>query len=490
MSDLPHGWVTISIGDLGEWRGGGTPSKSNEAFWDGDIPWVSPKDMKRRFISDAEDKITEAAVSSSATNLIPAGSVLIVTRSGILRHSLPTAVTVRPVAINQDLKALSPAPFVDVEFVDLQLRCETRQILSSCAKSGTTVDSVDFEALRRFPFCLPPLAEQRRIVEKLDALTARTARARADLDRSLDLGPRYRLSLLRAAMRGRLTEVWRAEQSELETVAALLKRTPPVVQGRGGREATSERIDGQGALAVNQPDRPLPAGWAWTSLLRITRQETGHTPSRSHDEYWDGGIPWIGIRDAGAHHGRVIESTMQTITKLGLENSSARMLPKGTVCLSRTASVGYVTMMGRDMATSQDFATWTCSQALEPRFLMYALMAEGDDIRAFGKGSTHTTIYFPEIRALHIALPPLAEQREIVRRIEAGLANVDRLTAEAASGRRLLDRLDQAILAKAFRGELVPQDPADEPASELLARIKADRQDAPKARRGRKPKAA
>lgn len=159
------------------------------------------------------------------------------------------------------------------------------------------------------------------------------------------------------------------------------------------------------------------------------------------------------------------------------------MLPAGTVCLSRTASVGYVTVMGRSMATSQDFATWSCTDALEPEYLMYALMAEGDDIRKFGMGSTHTTIYFPEIRALHIALPPIEEQREIVRRLKSALARADRIEAEDTRTRALIDRLETAILARAFRGELMPQNPADEPASVLLDGIRAQRAAAPKAKR-------
>ena len=133
------------------------------------------------------------------------------------------------------------------------------------------------------------------------------------------------------------------------------------------------------------------------------------------------------------------------------------------------------------MATSQDFATWTCTEALLPEYLMYALMAEGEDIRKFGMGSTHTTIYFPEIRALHIALPPLEEQREIVPRIKQALARADRLEAEAARGRALLDRLESAILTKAFKGGLVPQDPNDEPAHILLDRIRAQQASAPNA---------
>jgi type I restriction enzyme S subunit len=261
----------------------------------------------------------------------------------------------------------------------------------------------------------------------------------------------------------------------IERADQLVARTAQPKQGRGGREATASARDGRAALSVNRSARMLPTGWAWTPLLRIARQETGHTPSRGVASYWDGGVPWIGIRDAGSHHGRVINETVQTISEAGLANSSARLLPTGTVCLSRTASVGYVTIMGREMATSQDFATWTCTPALEPKYLMFALMAEGEDIRDFGEGSTHTTIYFPAIRALNVALAPLPEQLEIIRIIESGLAEIDRLVAEAAAARRLLDRLDQATLSKAFRGQLVPQDPRDEPASVLLERIQAER---------------
>lgn len=336
---------------------------------------------------------------------------------------------------------------------------------------------------------LPPMAEQKRIVAKLDALSEKSARARKDLARIDTLVTRYKQAVLRSAYQGKLTSDWRSKVGMLEPASNLVDRTPEPKQPRGGREATDAVIQGKAALAVNKPAKTPPLRWAWIPLNRIARQETGHTPSRSHPEWWDGDVPWIGIKDAGLHHGQTIYETLQNTNEAGLANSAARLLPEGTVCLSRTASVGYVTIMGRAMATSQDFVTWTCTDALNPKFLMYALMAEGDDIRNFGKGTTHTTIYFPEVRALHICLAPLKEQHEIVRRIESAFQKIDRLAAEAKRTLELVGKLDEAILAKAFRGELVPQDPNDEPASRLLERIKAERAAAPKARRGRGRKA-
>ncbi len=390
--------------------------------------------------------------------------------------------------LNQRVCKITPNPDrFDTRLLEYLLPGYLRLI--NQATSSVTVKHLSSRTLAELPLPLPPLAEQRRIVAKLDALTARLARARAELDRVPDLSEKQHLSILRAGMRGELSADWR-ESNPVEQVASTLSRVAAPQQGRGGREATDKVIPGVAGLAVNDPGTELPEGWAWVPLLRIAKQETGHTPSRSKPEYWDGGVPWIGIRDAGAHHGRYIDDTAQTISEAGLANSSARLLPAGTVCLSRTASVGYVTIMARTMATSQDFATWTCTEALLPEYLMYALMAEGDEIRNFGMGTTHTTIYFPEVRAFHIALPSVEEQKEIVTRVKAGLASAARLEAEAARARALLDRLESALLAKAFRGELVPQDPNDEPAQTLLDRIRQQRAAAPRAKRGRKAEVA
>ncbi|MDR9758289.1 restriction endonuclease subunit S [Rhizobium redzepovicii] len=227
-------------------------------------------------------------------------------------------------------------------------------------------------------------------------------------------------------------------------------------------DISSMHIRGKAGLAVNRPVESVPTGWVWVPLNSIARQETGHTPSRSHPEWWGGDIPWIGIRDARLHHGGVIHDTLQTTNTLGLANSSARLLPKGTVCLSRTASVGYVTIMGREMATSQDFVTWTCSEALLPEFLVKALIAEGEGLRKFGKGTTHTTIYFPEIRALHICLPPLAEQKRIVAKLDTLNAKSVRARTDLARIETLVSRYKQAVLSKAFSGELTSADAAEQ----------------------------
>jgi type I restriction enzyme, S subunit len=170
----------------------------------------------------------------------------------------------------------------------------------------------------------------------------------------------------------------------------------------GGRDATTRHIAPLLALAVGRPTSPAPVGWQWRALVELARLESGHTPSRRHPEYWGGDVPWISIRDAKAHHGRAIFETIETTNALGIENSSARILPADTICLSRTASVGYVVKMGKAMATSQDFVNWVCGDELEPDFLKHLLLAEGEDLLRFASGAVHQTIYFPEVKAFHV----------------------------------------------------------------------------------------
>lgn len=220
------------------------------------------------------------------------------------------------------------------------------------------------------------------------------------------------------------------------------------------RPATDAVIPGIAALSVGHPGSAEPEGWQWSKLTNIARLESGHTPSRKHPEYWGGNVPWVSLPDARRHHGRIILDTTQQINALGLANSAARLLPANTVCLSRTASVGYVFRLGRPMATSQDFVNWVCSAALDPAFLIYALMAEGEHILNFGKGTTHTTIYFPEVLAFHLCLPPIAEQRRIVEKVEALLARVNAARDRLAKVPGILKRFRQSVLAAACSGEL------------------------------------
>ena len=149
----------------------------------------------------------------------------------------------------------------------------------------------------------------------------------------------------------------------------------------GGRAATTGVITGQWCLPVGDPKTAPPPGFAWRSLTDLARLESGHTPSRREPSYWEGDIPWIGVRDATGNHGRTLTRTRETVTQAGIDNSAARILPEGTVCVSRTASVGYVVVMGIPMSTSQDFVNWVCGPELDHQYLKYMFLSEQASLR-------------------------------------------------------------------------------------------------------------
>ncbi|MFD7212752.1 restriction endonuclease subunit S [Streptomyces cyaneofuscatus] len=171
--------------------------------------------------------------------------------------------------------------------------------------------------------------------------------------------------------------------------------------------------------------------WPTVPIRLVARLGSGHTPSRNKPEYWKNSTkPWITLADVWQlRSGRknFITETKEKISPLGLANSSAVLHPAGTVILSRTASVGFSAIMGHEMATSQDFATWTCGSLLEPRYLLHVLRGMAPDLKRVATGSTHKTIYMPDIEQLRVPLPHVEEQRRIADFLDAETARIDRL---------------------------------------------------------------
>jgi type I restriction enzyme, S subunit len=167
---IPSTWRWIRIGDLGRFVGGGTPSKSNTEFWAGKIPWVSPKDMKRPYIEDAEDHISREALEASPAKLIPAGALLFVVRGMILAHSFPVALTVREVTINQDMKGLCLTVPEMGEYVLRACQAARARVLQRVERSTHGTCRLDSEELENLAIPLPPVSEQKRIVARLNQL--------------------------------------------------------------------------------------------------------------------------------------------------------------------------------------------------------------------------------------------------------------------------------------------------------------------------------
>lgn len=219
----------------------------------------------------------------------------------------------------------------------------------------------------------------------------------------------------------------------------------------------------------------VPAHWAVMPIRKVARLESGHTPSRQKAEYWveeECVIPWFTLADVGVlRSGKVthVSDTTHRISELGMANSAARLLPQDTVFLSRTASVGFSGIMTQPMAVSQDFAAWVCGPELSSEYLLLCLRAMRPEFRRLMMGSTHQTIYMPDIEKLSIPLPPKSEQEAIVRFAFSQKALLDNLEDEAEKAIRLLRERRAGLISAAVIGKIDVRQPTTTTATTATA---------------------
>ncbi|MFD4718475.1 restriction endonuclease subunit S [Streptomyces sp. NPDC058423] len=291
----------------------------------------------------------------------------------------------------------------------------------SASTRGSTRSRINLEVAREIHLPVPTVEDQHRIADFLDGETAR-----------ID-------GLLNAQnhLQERLSE----------------RRTAGVTSAVADTERNSRRSSTLTWLET------LPADWQEVRVGLLARMGSGHTPSRSHPEWWtECSIPWITtgeVKQVRDDRREDLFETREKISELGLANSAAELHPAGTVVLCRTASAGYSAVMGTAMATSQDFVTWTCGPQLDPYYLLWCLRAmRADLLGRLAMGSTHKTIYVPDLQMLRIPLPPLEYQRTIVKRIRQQNAGIDRLSDAVRRQSSLLTERRQALITAAVTGQV------------------------------------
>lgn len=250
----------------------------------------------------------------------------------------------------------------------------------------------------------------------------------------------------------RIDALIRSKQQLLEHLVE--RRRSIVFHGVTGSLTGNQRVHEAGLPWVQQIGGP----WPVVKIKHVAQLGTGHTPSRARPELWEEPtISWITtgeIQQVRDDRREVIIETREKISERGLANSAAELHPAGTVVLCRTASAGYSAIMGTDMATSQDFATWTCSDRLLPRYLLMCLRAMRRDLQErLAFGSTHKTIYMPDIEELKIPLPSLAEQEEVLDAIDSRTARIDALTEMLAKQIALLAEHRQTLISAGVTGQ-------------------------------------
>lgn len=204
LGQIPREWSVVSLKRLGTPETGATPSKTNTDYWDGEIPWVSSKDMKADYLPDSEDHITQEAVDETGLKLFPRNTVIFCVRSGILRHTFPVSIATVPVTINQDLRAMVLTDEIDSSFLLYYLRGINDSIIALYQKIGATVESIEMDWLMYLPVLLPPKDEQRQIVAYLKNSCASIDETIKTNETTITKLKEYRQSLIYEAVTGKI----------------------------------------------------------------------------------------------------------------------------------------------------------------------------------------------------------------------------------------------------------------------------------------------
>lgn len=353
---------------------------------------------------------------------------------------------------------------------------------------------------------LPPLAEQERIAKKIETLREQSHSAREALDAVPPLLDKLRQSILAAAFRGDLTADWRAKNPDVEPAAQLLARIRTERRARW-ESAELARLTAKGkpptddrwkdnyappAEAVVEDRAELPAGWCWASVDEVSDLQLGQQRAPVHA---DAEVTYPYVRAANITWDGI---DLTDVKRMGFPDPERYMLAPGDVLLSEAS--GSPTEVGKPviwrgeipnccyqktLLRARPSCALVTSEWLHLSFLADALLFRFARM-APGVGILHLTA--ERMRSWPVPVAPSAEQQAIVSRARTSLDRAKDLSANVATTTAMCAELEAAILAKAFRGELVAQDPNDEPASVLLERIRASRADAPAPRRGRPPR--
>jgi type I restriction enzyme S subunit len=413
-ADTAVTWSRVPLGDLCEFVRGVT--------FDGGEASLDPRDgclpiLRAGNISETldleSDLVWVPAERVSPKQLLRAGDIAICMSSGSPAVVGKSASLPKPFSgsVGAFCGIVRPRDLGWSEYVALWLRSPAFMDWRDGQARGANIQNLRFSQFESLAVPRPPDPERDALVSRLRSQLGAAARMRAAVAAQLATADRLNEAELRDAFRGILP------------------------------------------LAVGGARGLAPVGWEWHLLADLARLESGHTPSRRHPEWWGGTIPWLALPDIRALDGKVVHETTETTNELGIANSSARVLPEGTVVLSRTASVGFVAMMGRPMATSQDFVNWVCGPDLDPTFLMYLLRTSREYIRQLSSGAIHKTVYVPTVKAFAVCVPEVAEQRRIAAKVHSRLATLAEIRTRLDGQTADIGRLPAASLRSAFSGD-------------------------------------
>jgi type I restriction enzyme S subunit len=508
--ELPTKWISVPLEEIIDFVVGGDWGKDPDLNLGEDyvkaacIRGSEIKNWKRdKGLSAAERQIK---ISSLETRKLKLGDILLEISGGGPDQPVGRTILIdEDVFLNQPelpkvcsnfMRLIRLSDQVNKPFINyyLQFFYNTGEVVNYQGGSNN-LRNLKYKEYSQISIQLPPLAEQKRIVAKLDKAFQHLDTLKAKLDRIPDLLKNFRQAVLTQAVTGKLTEEWRKESNSQQKASDLIFEIKEYKKKWAIKESEKGNSEAKRLLSkINSTEEydkgDLPNSWQVQSLNDIC-----HLVVDCHNKtapYEESGIYLV--RTSNIKNGRIILNDIRYVSEDTYNFWSRRCPPKpGDILFTREAPMGEAAIIPEDMQVCLGQRTMLLRMPeglLLNKYVLYCLLAPEMMIqineRAVGSGVKHLRV--GDVESITIPVPPFEEQKEIVKKVEALFAKADAIEAQYLNLKEKIDKLPQALLAKAFRGELVPQYSNDEPASVLLEKIKAGKNGEAKVGKGKKAK--
>ena len=444
---LPEGWKWVYLGKMCQFIGGGTPSKSQPKYWNGDIPWASIKDVKGDYLCQTLDTITKLGVENSATNICPRGSLIVATRI----EPGKTIIANIDTAINQDLKYIQSD--IDVKFLHRYFQASKQHFISK--SSGSTVLGIKVKVLQESLLPLPSQSEQQRIVARIESLFAKLDAAKAKVQAVLDAHETRKAALLDEAFRGKLTETL----DETSTAEDFLDEIY-AVKAQLVKEKKIKKPKRLPSMTDEEKPFEIPNTWRWVrfgDILRIINGDRGKNYPSKKELHEAGDIPFISALN-------IQDNTIATEHLLYVDEERYNLLrsgklKKGDLVLCIRGSLGkngrYPFDRGAIASSLVIIRSYLDNDAMSDYISFYldSLLFK-NEMSKYDNGTAQPNLGAGDLSLFAVPLPPLAEQHEIVAILDRLLGREEEVRQSAESVLAAIDGMKQSILARAFRGEL------------------------------------
>ncbi len=402
----PEGWRDLPLSELATVVGGGTPSRSQPAYWNGDVPWATPTDvtgLKGRIISETNSTITDEGLANSSSVLLPPRSLLMTTRATIGA----CAVNQVSMATNQGFQSLVPKEGARVEFLYYLIQHHKRRLERLAA--GSTFLEVSKRTIRDFRVVAPPLPEQRKISAILSSVDDAIEKTQSVIDQVQVVKRGLMQELLTRGLPGRHTRFNKTEMGE------------------------------------------IPEGWIIKTVAEVGKVVTGSTPNTSNQVFWNGTIPFVTPADLG---GTKVRITGRSVSEEGL--AQVREIPSGTVMVTCIGSIGKLGIAVERCCTNQQINSIIPGNSILSEYLHYALSLTSRTLVGLAGVTAVPIVSKSRFLTLRILVPSLAEQEQIAR----VLSGADYLIEVNQARLAALTEVKQALMPILLTGELrVTPDP-------------------------------